>query len=115
AGGKGFLAPYDFDMQKVAGSGYPMDELGSMMGSKIKATYRILITDSCHSGAITPDDTAKINQALGGLNPSLFSLTASRDREQSFESGDLGGGHGVFTYYLVKGMSGEADESRDGI
>ena len=28
---------------------------------------------------------------------------------------DWGGGHGIFTYYVVKGMEGAADESRDGI
>ena len=45
----------------------------------------------------------------------MFSLTASRDRERSFESKDWGGGHGIFTYYVVKGLEGEADEDGDGI
>ena len=45
----------------------------------------------------------------------MFSLTASRDRERSFESADWGGGHGIFTYYVVKGLDGEADETGDGI
>ena len=45
----------------------------------------------------------------------MFSLTASRDRERSFESADWGGGHGIFTYYVVKGLEGEADENGDGI
>jgi uncharacterized caspase-like protein len=39
----------------------------------------------------------------------MFSLTASRDRERSFESADWGGGHGIFTYYVVKGLEGAAD------
>ena len=42
-------------------------------------------------------------------------MTASRDRERSFESKDWGGGHGIFTYYVVKGLEGEADEQGDGI
>ena len=37
------------------------------------------------------------------------------DREQSFESPDWGGGHGIFTYYVVKGLEQEADENTDGI
>ena len=45
----------------------------------------------------------------------MFSLTASRDRERSFESPDWGGGHGIFTYYVVKGMEGSADENGDGV
>jgi len=113
--GKGYLAPYDFDMNRAESTGYPMSDLGSIVGGKINATSKILITDSCHSGAISPEDTQKVNQTLSTLNKSLFSLTASRDREQSFESADLGGGHGVFTYYVVKGLEGEADTSKDGV
>ena len=56
-----------------------------------------------------------MNRALIDLQKSLFSLSASRDREQSFESSDWGGGHGIFTYYVVRGLEGEADENGDGI
>jgi predicted TPR repeat methyltransferase len=115
-GGKAYLAPYDIDPKNIAATGYPMDDLGAVIGGKIKAKQKILLTDACHSGAITPEgDRASINRSLLDLNRSLFSLTASRDRERSYESADWGGGHGIFTYYLVKGMEGAADESRDGI
>jgi len=114
-GGKGYLAPYDFDLGRPAETGFPMDELGSIMGGKIQAKTKVLLTDACHSGAISPEDTANLNQRLTSLNKSLFSLTASRAREQSFESPDLRGGHGVFTYYVVTGMEGEADTSGDGV
>ncbi|HXK03315.1 MAG TPA: tetratricopeptide repeat protein [Verrucomicrobiae bacterium] len=114
-GGKGYLAPYDFDSNRVAETGFPMDELGSVMGGKIQAKSKVLLTDACHSGAISPEDTENLNQRLTNLNKSLFSLTASRAREQSFESPDLRGGHGVFTYYVVTGMEGEADTSGDGV
>jgi tetratricopeptide (TPR) repeat protein len=113
--GKAYLAPHDFDMNRIAATGYPMDELGSVIGGRIKAKSKILLTDACHSGAISPEDTESINRTLGDLNTSLFSLTASRAREQSFESPDLKGGHGVFTYYVVEGMGGEADTSGDGV
>ncbi len=114
-GGKGYLAPYDFEVNNVAGTGYPMDTLGAVIGAKIRAKWKVLLTDSCHSGAITPDENAQLNRSLLDLNRSLFSLTASRDRERSFESPDWGGGHGIFTYYVVKGLEGSADENRDGI
>ena len=93
-----------------------MDTLGTVAGSKIKAKWKVMITDSCHSGAITPDaDAAQYNRSLLDLSRSMFSLTASRDRERSFESKDWGGGHGIFTYYVVKGLEGSADEDGDGI
>jgi tetratricopeptide (TPR) repeat protein len=114
-GGKAYLAPYDIDLKNIASTGYPMDALGRDMGVRIKGKWKVLLTDSCHSGAINPADVQLINGTLGNLNKSLFSLTASRDRERSFESKDWGGGHGIFTYYVVKGLEGAADESGDGI
>jgi tetratricopeptide (TPR) repeat protein len=115
-GGHGYLAPYDFDVKQPEATGYPMESLGRVIGTSIKAKWKVLLTDSCHSGAITPETKPElVNGKLLSLDPSLFSLTASRDREQSLESPDLGGGHGVFTYYVVKGMEGAADENRDGI
>jgi tetratricopeptide (TPR) repeat protein len=115
-GGQGYLAPFDFDMSSPETTGYSMDSLGKVIGSKIKAKWKVMMTDSCHSGAITPETRPELlNRAVLSLDTSLFSLTASRDREQSFESEDFGGGHGVFTYYVVKGFRGEADEDGDGI
>ncbi|MGA2436007.1 MAG: tetratricopeptide repeat protein [Bryobacteraceae bacterium] len=114
-GGKAYLAPYDFDVNRVSATGYAMDDLGAVIGGKIKAKWKVLFADACHSGAIAPEDNQQINGTLLNLNRSLFALTASRDREQSFESPDWGGGHGIFTYYVVQGMQGSADENHDGI
>lgn len=115
-GGKAYLAPYDIDKDHIAATGYSMDSLSAVAGSKIKAKWKVLLTDSCHSGSINPEaDVATINGTLKNLERSLFSLTASRDRERSYESKDWGGGHGIFTYYVVKGLEGAADESHDGI
>jgi tetratricopeptide (TPR) repeat protein len=114
--GTAYIAPYDIDLNNIAGSAYPMETLGKDIGSKINGKWKVLITDSCHSGAITPEaDRSTVNRTLLDLDKSLFSITASRDREQSFESDKWGGGHGIFTYYVVKGLEGEADTNGDGI
>lgn len=114
--GRGYLAPYDISPENIPGTGYPMDELGHVFASAIKGKWKVLLTDSCHSGAITPEDDRQLfNKRLLDLGRSVFSLTASRDRERSFESAEWGGGHGIFTYYVVKGLEGLADQSRDGI
>ena len=117
--GRAYLAPHDVSADDIAGTGYAMDDLGKVIGSSIKANNKVLLTDSCHSGAITPQqeevNNQLLNRSLMNLDTSLFSLTASRDRESSFESPDWGGGHGIFTYYVVKGLEGEADENADGI
>ena len=116
AGGKAYLAPYDLKVSDIAHTAYPMDTLGSVFANKVKAKWKVLLTDSCHSGAISVDSDAQaMHGALQDLGKSLFSLTASRDRERSYESKDWGGGHGIFTYYVVKGLEGSADENRDGL
>src|SRR5262245_15425896 len=110
AGGRAYLAPYDFSPADIAGTGYSMDDLGKVFGSQIKAKWKVLLADACHSGAINPGaDSQMFNQSIIDVNRSVFSLTASRDREISFESPEWGGGHGIFTYYVVKGLEGEAD------
>lgn len=113
--GKAFLAPYDLDPNNISGTGYGMDQLGKIIGSSVQAKWKVLLTDSCHSGAISPEQGEVVNRSLLDLNRSMFSMTASRARERSFESKDWGGGHGIFTYYVVRGMEGYADENKDSI
>jgi tetratricopeptide (TPR) repeat protein len=116
AGGQPYLAPYDVDLEAIAKTAYPMATLGAVFGGKIRAKWKVLLADACHSGAVTPEsDVQAINRSLIDMTRSVFSLTASRDRERSFESPDWGGGHGIFTYYVVKGLEGSADENRDGV
>jgi tetratricopeptide (TPR) repeat protein/uncharacterized caspase-like protein len=113
--GQAYLAPYDIEPARISQTAYPMATLGSVFG-KIRAKWKVLLTDSCHSGAVAPDaDIQTINRSLIDMTRSVFSLTASRDRERSFESPDWGGGHGIFTYYVVRGLEGEADHNRNGI
>jgi tetratricopeptide (TPR) repeat protein len=114
--GTPYLAPYDLDPQNVPVTGYAMSALGEVFGKRIRARWKVLFADACHSGAIRPAaDVQTINQSLIDVSQSVFALSASRDRELSFESPDWGGGHGIFTYYVVSAMEGAADENRDGI
>lgn len=114
--GRAYLAPYDIRMESIPQTGYPMQQLGRVFSAQIRGKHKILLTDSCHSGAITPAaDAELIHRQLLDLSKSLFLLTASRDRERSFESPEWGGGHGIFTYYVVRGLEGYADESGDGV
>jgi uncharacterized caspase-like protein/tetratricopeptide (TPR) repeat protein len=116
SGEQAYLAPYDIDLHNIAGTAIPMQTLGSLIGTRIQGKWKVLITDACHSGAITPETTPQqLNDKLLDLHQSIFSLTASRDREQSFESPAWGGGHGVFTYYVVQGLAGAADTNGDGV
>jgi hypothetical protein len=82
----------------------------------IPADLHMAILDSCSSGAFT--------RAKGGVMRSPFLvdssydmkgyafMTSSSDREASQESDRIGGS--FFTHYLVSGLRGAADMSRDG-
>lgn len=68
-----------------------------------KATNKIIILDSCHAGVVgnRPDgkDVAEISQGM-------TLLTASTEKQYSYESGSNGGG--VFTSLLVDALDGAA-------
>jgi tetratricopeptide (TPR) repeat protein len=113
--GHAYLAPYDIKLDNVAATAYPMQQLSSVVGSKVQGKWKVLMTDACHSGAIGSEGSAALNRGLVDVDKSIFVLSASRDREQSFESADWGGGHGIFTYYVERGLSGAADEDQDGL
>lgn len=40
-------------------------------------------------------------------------ISASGDKQLSKEGKQWGGGHGVFTHFLLKGLKGEADYNKD--
>jgi tetratricopeptide (TPR) repeat protein len=110
--GKGYLALYDTRIDNLTGTAYPMPTLGKVTGTTIRSKWKALITDACHSGNIQ-----QVNQSLDdvGSGSNLFTFSASRGDERSFEDPTLGGGHGVFTYFVVQGLQGQADESGDGV
>lgn len=71
----------------------------------------LLITDACKSGSI--QNARDANQRMLNIGKNTSSLVSCGPEELSFESIKYGGGHGVFTYYLVQGLMGLADANSD--
>ena len=117
ADGRGYLAPYDVDVKDVEHTAYPMARLGDILGNKVKAGWKVLLADACHSGKVTADSSQEnVYNALRGLPNSFLTLTSSRESESSYEDPGLAGGYGLFTYFLTQGWMGAADtDPRDGI
>src|SRR5439155_1420620 len=108
------------NLDNLTGSAYPMATLGQVAGTSIRSKWKALFTDACHSGLIRQTSAATnglVSQSLDdvGTGSSLFTFSASHGDERSFEDPALGGGHGIFTYFLVQGLQGQADESGDGV
>lgn len=115
--GRGYLAPYDVDVRDIEHTGYAMDQFGTVLGRQVKAGWKVLFTDACHSGKVTSETSASsVYDALSKMPQSFLTLTSSRESESSFEDPNLANGFGLFSYYLTQGWMGAADvDPRDGV
>lgn len=113
-----YLLPADADMDALAATGFPMWDMKTALRRQIAAERVIVIADACHSAGAALDDATN---PIGGSFAELFSpsrrltLTAADVNELSFEDPKWGGGHGVFTHFILEALQGSADQNEDGI
>lgn len=117
-----YLVPVDADPDDLYSTALPMDEMQNVL-ARIEAERITVFLDACYSGAAggrtfasTKTRTVNVDDIfLDRLTRSKGRaiVTASRPSELSIELAELG--HGIFTYYLVRGLQGYADTNRDGI
>jgi len=117
-----YLVPADADPDDLYSTALPMDEMQNVLG-RIEAERVTVFLDACYSGAAggrTFASTKTRNVSVDDIfldrltrSKGRAIVTASRPSELSIELAELG--HGVFTYYLVRGLQGYADNNRDGI
>lgn len=122
-----YLLPHDTRYDALASTGFPMWDIETALKRFIKARRVVVLADACHSGGVGATfDVAR--RALGDVQPNRISaglqnlasvgagiavISASDDRQLSAESDKFGGGHGVFTHYLLEGLKGRADYNQD--
>jgi len=116
-----YLLCYDSEPDNYYGTALPMYEINIALSRKIRSKKVFVIADACHSAGISGSKgvsvSARFNQymeKLAGAREGVTKIAASREDELSMEREFPEGGHGVFTYYLLKGLRGEADKDRDG-
>ncbi|MEM6517399.1 MAG: caspase family protein, partial [Bacteroidota bacterium] len=76
--------------------------------NQVKVT---LILDACRSGFLFEEGTHKNMGTIQAMFENSTKILSCGSNELSYESGELN--HGYFTYFLVKGLSGEADTNTD--
>jgi len=122
-----YLLPHDTRYDAIASTGFPMWDVETALKRFIKARRVVVLADACHSGGVGASfDVAR--RALGDVQANRISaglqnlatvgagiavISASDDRQLSAESARFGGGHGVFTHYLLEGLKGKADYNND--
>lgn len=113
-----YLLPYSVDKDYLSKTAINQQELISSLQAAQPRSVTIFM-DACYSGQVRTGDTllasARPIQLKAGANnfPADFTVfTASAPDQIALSSPDLR--HGIFSYYLMKGMEGDADENKDG-
>ncbi|MGH9720887.1 MAG: hypothetical protein ACRD8O_11795, partial [Bryobacteraceae bacterium] len=119
-GSKGaYILTHDADVQDLAQTALPMVEVQELIQNELSKVGRVMLfVDVCRAGSIGSLKGNPINntvEKLGEVQGEILGLMASRSYESSVEGPQFGGGHGAFTYFLLKALSGAADEDGDGI
>jgi hypothetical protein len=112
-----YLIPSDGDLNYVQQTGYPLDRVIETLTS-LDARQVTVFLDACFSG-LTREGNALYRGArplvLIPVSPSLSGVSlfsAARGAQVAHALDEQG--HGLFSYYLFKGLGGGADLDRDG-
>jgi len=123
-----YLVTHDTDPAHMASTAYSMEEFKADI-AKLKSDRVLVIADACHSAGIANpkigtrgDEDNKIVEGMRSVyiaddkaesgGPMRMIFTSCETGEVSRESSELGGGHGVFTWYLLQALTGQADDPK---
>ncbi len=116
--GDAYLVPYDGDPAFVDATGYPLKRLYEQVG-KLPAKEVVVMLDSCFSGAggrsviakgMRPMVLSVENPVLAGGKTVVLAASQGDQVSSTYDQK----GHGLLTYYFLKGLQGEADKNKDG-
>lgn len=117
ATGKAFLVPYD-GHPDFASKLYPLERLYESL-EKLPAKEVVVLLDSCFSGASGRSVLPKGARPMGlvvetplAVNKKVTVLSAATGTQISSDYDKEQ--HGLFTYFVLKGLGGDADRNRDG-
>ncbi|MCB9314357.1 MAG: caspase family protein [Lewinellaceae bacterium] len=119
-GQEGFLLCADAAPRSYASTGsYGVHYLKQLVGHLSEKRVRvILITDACHAGKLAGSPIGGpqlVAKAMRDQFTDEIKIMACQPNEKSYESPSLGGGRGAFSYFLIDGLNGQADENGDGL
>lgn len=113
-----YLLMHDSEPGSLSATAYHMEDVNADMKRYVSAKRLVLFADACHSSGLgegiinTRGGANMIHAALSTLKSTREGwgiVSASRASEVSRESHQFGGGHGVFTHFLLEGLQGKAD------
>lgn len=118
-----YLVPRDADPDSLYSTGFAMDEVNNVF-RRLSAERAVVMLDTCYSGAGGGRTFAGQKTRASGVSDQFLDrltrskgrviITASGANEVALELPEPIG-HGIFTYYLLEGMAGKADQNSDGV
>lgn len=113
-----YILTYDSDPENLAGTALPMAEVHSVVeGALTRVGHVILLADVCRAATIAGQKTTALGgivAQIGEAPGEMLGLMAARPKELSLEGPEFGGGHGAFTWSVLRGLEGAADSDHDG-
>jgi len=116
-----YLLAYDSDPEEMASTAISVSDLPGLLGMGSGSRHIVVFADTCHVRGVgadaevktTPDNLVNLYLARAFDLAGQGALEAS-DVHQLSQAGPQWGGAGVFTHYLMQGLSGAADTNGDG-
>ena len=114
---KAYLIPYDGDPNYASQTGYALDVLYTNL-ENLKARSVTVFLDACFSGANRESEILlagarplfmEVNPSAAG-NITIFSAASGKEISSAWPEKR----HGLFSYFLMKGMGGDGDANNDG-
>lgn len=117
---QGYLLAWDSPPNNYRNNAISVADLNNISNdlTTINKANIILITDACHSGKMAGDFYKGKQLTASNLRLVLNNqvrLASCNVDEEAAEGPNWGGGRGVFSYYLLMGLSGMADVEKDGV
>ena len=113
--GQTYLAPKNCRRDSLALSGLRVDEISNWL-RRCKAKRKLLVLDCCHAGGKDVEavgcSSAELSKPFRNAT-GLITLASCKLNQKSFEWEEKR--HGLFTYFLVEGLSGAADKDGNSI
>ncbi len=109
-----YLVAYDTSLENLFDTGVSFPELQDIIQRRLGKAARIfLMVDACRAGKLA--EARAFHERVAEMKRAeIFGLVASAPNESSAEGLMFGGGHGAFTYYLLRGLQGDADSNHNG-
>jgi tetratricopeptide (TPR) repeat protein/uncharacterized caspase-like protein len=108
----GYVILYDTHLESTYDNSLSMEWIRELFVSEAaRVRHVFLFVDTCHADRIGPirnfegSDAAVAKAAKVITDGKVFAMYASGANQESFENSRYGGGHGAFTYFLMRALN----------